>query len=177
MKALLERLREEIGVIALASIVLLGATSVFYAYQVRVLEETNARLDRELARRASGAARPRPELIRASTPAGALEAFYRYFEREERTTDWLAKLYGVATASGVTLRTAEYRVMDGAARLERYQISLPASGGYTQIQAFLEAALAEIPVLSLDQVKFHRQRASDARIEAELVFSLHQAPR
>jgi len=50
---------------------------------------------------------------------------------------------------------------------------LPVSGSYTQIRSFLEGALAEIPVLSLDQASFRRKGTNETRIEAEIVLTFH----
>jgi hypothetical protein len=58
-------------------------------------------------------------------------------------------------------------------RMARYEIKLPVSGNYAQIRSFLQNALAEIPVLSLDEVKFKRERASDASVQADLRLTLY----
>jgi len=47
------------------------------------------------------------------------------------------------------------------------------TGSYAQIRAFLENALIQVPVLSLDQVKFHKERANDASVRADVQLTLH----
>jgi Tfp pilus assembly protein PilO len=100
-------------------------------------------------------------------------AFYKFFERPERMEDWLAKLYGVALASGLEFKTGDYRLSESRQRIDRYQISLPVTGTYTQIRSFLENVLTEIPVLSLDQASFRRKATNEGRIDAEIVLTLH----
>lgn len=106
-------------------------------------------------------------------PAYDLRALQRFLDRPEKTDDWLAKLYGIATAKGLQLRQAEYRLTDSRYGIERCQISLPVSGSYAEVRAFLSAALAEIPVASLDQASFRRRSAAEGRIDTELVLTLH----
>lgn len=50
---------------------------------------------------------------------------------------------------------------------------MPLRGNYAQIRTFLNNALVEIPVLSLDEVRFKRERASDAQVEAEVHLTFH----
>jgi hypothetical protein len=106
-------------------------------------------------------------------PAYDLAALQRFFDRPEKIDDWLARLYGIATAKSLQLRQADYRLADSRYGIERYQITLPVSGSYAEIRGFLNAALAEIPVLSLDQASFRRKSAAEPRVETELVLTLH----
>ncbi len=100
--------------------------------------------------------------------------FNRFFSHEEPITDLLARLHEISRNAGVELRTGEYslRKPEGS-RLGQYQITLPVAGNYTQIRAFAENALLEIPTLSLDQISFRRKRVSDAQIEAEIRMTLY----
>jgi hypothetical protein len=173
MSRMLTRLREEIGVLALISLVVLALSLAFHVYAVKPLEARSLRLDTELERASKRIDPQRPEFIRTATTADRLARFYRFFEREELTTDWLAKLYAFASAAGIELRTGEYRLADSGRRLVRYQATLPVSGSYAQIRDFVQTALEEVPVLSLEQVSFRRKGATDSRIDAEIVVTLH----
>jgi Tfp pilus assembly protein PilO len=182
MTRLGSRLVSEIGRIGLASIVVIGLATAAHLYLVEPLAEREIRLDAELDRLRSKSARTdihrtgaHPYRAQGVKSGPALEAFYAYFERKERAPDWLATLYGAAASTGIQMRAGEYRQIGQGERLERYVIRLPVSGSYAQLQRFAEAALEAIPVLSLDQMKLRRTRGGDARIEAELVFSLHGA--
>jgi len=100
--------------------------------------------------------------------------FYRFFETGERIEDSLARISGIAAAAGLQLRAADYRLSDPRAGLERYEISLPVQGTYSQIRLFLETCLRELPTLSLDRTVLRRKSANDARIDAEIVMTLHR---
>lgn len=160
--------------LALAAVALIGATSAFHVLAIWPLEERARMLDSG----STSPPAPRDGVQRVGFAAqdAKIAAFYRYFDRREAAEDWLARLYGMATAAGLELRAGEYRLAEGRQRLERYQLALPVTGSYPQVRGFLEAALAEIPVLSVDQVSF-RKASTDARVEADLVLTLHLARR
>lgn len=172
MSRLYATLRVQLGSLGIVALVLLGASVVFLMVAVTPLETRGAKLDRDLG---SAARRAPPGFARVSVegPAAQLDSFYRFFQRKEPRDTWLAKLYGIALASNVDLAAGSYQLAETRGRLERYQITLPVAGSYTQIRAFAETALSEIPVLSLDQLTFRRKAASQSRIEAEIVFTLY----
>lgn len=177
MKKALAWLRDEIGALALGALTLMGAAGLAHVLVVKPLEGRAAALERALAD--AGRRAPAEGVMRVAldTPAAKMAAFYRHFDRPEDRIEWLAKLYGYARAAGLELRSAEYRLDEPRRRLVRYQVSLPVTGTYAQVRAFVESALAGIPVLSLDQVSFRRKSASDTSIEAEVVLTLHLAQR
>jgi len=154
-----------------AAVALLALTALFYQAALRPLDAQRESLERS----ADGARQQRadPNFVRTASASSKLSAFYRFFDREESTTDWLAKLYAIADKGGVSLQLAEYRLTRGPGRLDRYEIALPLSGDYGQIRAFLENALIEIPVLSLDQVSFRRKRANDLTVDTDVRLTLH----
>ena len=55
----------------------------------------------------------------------------------------------------------------------RYEIVLPVAGSYPQIRDFLRRSLAEIPVLSVDQLSLKRESRNDAALQAELRMTFH----
>jgi Tfp pilus assembly protein PilO len=166
MKARLYRLRDELGLAGAASIVLFAMAALFIVLVLQPLKEKS----RELEARAAASV-PAGE---AGTPAAEkLGAVYRYLEKSEETTDWLAKLYAIGKATGVELQSASYRTREAGGRLERYEIVLPLTGSYPQMRDFLKRSLAEIPVLSLDQISLKREGRRDDTLQAELRLTLH----
>jgi Tfp pilus assembly protein PilO len=166
----LANLRHELGPLGLAALVALGALMAFRLLLLEPLEARDAAL-RERVERQAPQAGAQPELS-ASTPA-KVAAVYDFLRKEEETTDWLAKLYGIGTATGVELKSATYRTQPTAARIVRYEIVLPVAGSYPQIREFLRRSLAEIPVLSLDQINLKRENRNDGAVNAELRLTLH----
>lgn len=165
---LLRKARHELGVTGLVALVLFGLAALFFFLAVKPLESRNALVEGELAR----AERHAPG-GRAPAAGARLATFYRYFETGEAATDWLARLNAIGASSGVQIRSADYRLQKTGTRLERYEIVLPLSGSYPQIRTFLATALAEIPVLSLDQVTIKKERTQGGAVEAEAKLTLH----
>jgi hypothetical protein len=167
------RLRAELGLPGLWGVALAIVAIAFFILAVRPLEGRAQAMEGQLAQQARQAPPAGANLVRASTPAAKLAAFYRFFETDEATTDWLARLYAIANKVGVELRSADYKRHKTGTRIERYEIVMPLTGNYAQIRAFLENSLIEIPVLSLDRVTFQKKRPNDVMVEAEVRLTLH----
>lgn len=168
MSAQIARLRRSLGPLGLAALALLLAVC---AFRFALLDPMAAQAARLQARAASE--RPGMQAVAPGGPGDKVAAVYAFLQKEELPTDWLAKLHGIGAATGVQLKSASYRSEDGAGRILRYEIVLPASGSYSQIRDFLGRALAEIPVLSVDQIKLRRENRSDGVLQAELRMTLH----
>ena len=165
MKSLLLRLRAELGPVGMAAICVLAAAAAFFVLVLQPLEERSHAVQARLPARAD------------AQPAGGekVQSVYQYLKKPEETTDWLAKLYAIGSATGVQLSSATYRTQAAAAGpLERTEIVLPLSGSYGQMRDFLKRSLAEIPVLSLDQVSLKRENRRDGTLQAEVRLTLHR---
>ena len=165
----LRRLRDELGTTGLLSLALFAGAALFLSAVQRPLEERDRMLEARLASLRPGES----PTARPSGAAAKLSAFYAFLDTGQQPSDWLRRLDGIAVKTGVELRSADYRMQRAAGRLERYEIALPVSATYPQLRAFLRDALAEIPVMSLDQVVIKRQRASDGQVQAEVHVTLH----
>jgi hypothetical protein len=149
-----------------ASLLLLGAALAFSLLVVKPLQERSRLL----------ASRVAPEA--ASDADAKVSEVYRFLAqgaggKEQTATDWLARLYGIGRGTGIELQSARYTTPAAGGRIERYEIVLPVSGSYGQIRDFLKRALAEIPVLSLDQMALRRDSRNDGAVHAELHLTLH----
>jgi Tfp pilus assembly protein PilN len=159
----MKKIVERIGMAGVAAIGLLAAALFFSNFMVRPLEERSALLKQSASAKAQSAA-----------PSGAkVAAVYAYLQKEEDTTDWLAKLHGIGTATGVQIRAASYGTKPAEGRIVRYEIVLPVAGSYAQIRDFLKRAQAEIPVMSIDQVTLKKDEKKGGAIHAEMRLTLH----
>jgi len=161
------RLRVELGASGLAAVVVFAAAALFMAFVLQPLKEKNRVLE---ARAGIGRDLGAVANVNAAEKLGAL---YQYLEKPEATTDWLAKLYAIGKATGVELQQATYKSQNTNGRLQRYEIVLPLNGSYTQMREFLKRSLAEIPVMSLDQVSLKRENRREGSVQAEVRFTLH----
>ncbi|HEY7240915.1 MAG TPA: hypothetical protein VH600_17200 [Burkholderiales bacterium] len=168
MREKLSRLPHELGPLGLASLALLVALGIFQWLVIGPMQARNDELQERVARHAPAAR----EASAASTP-DRVAAVYDFLRKDQQTTDWLATLYGIGTATGVQLKSAAYRTQPSEGRIVRYEIVLPVAGTYSQIREFLRRSLAEIPVLSLDQINLKRENRNDGAVNAELRLTLH----
>jgi hypothetical protein len=175
LSARLRRIGDELGATGLVAVGLLAGAGLFFFLVLKPAEARNEALELQLSARAPRGASG-PGLSRASSPAAKLAAFYRLLETDEQTTERLARLHAIGKEAGVDLRSADYRLQRAGTRIERYEIALRLAGTYTQIRTFLATALLQMPALSLDQVSFKRQSASEALVQADVFLSLHRVP-
>jgi hypothetical protein len=162
----MKRLLDHIGLAGLASIALLAAALAFSNLVVKPLQDRSQLIKENAGRQTRGSQAIHPG-------AEKVAAVYQFLEKPEETTDWLAKLHGIGTATGVRLKSASYRTQSTEGRIVRYEIALPVAGSYGQIRDFLKRSLAEIPVLSVDQLTLKREARSDGTIQAEMRLTLH----
>lgn len=158
------RLRDTLGLSGLIAIALLVAATAFSGLFLARLEERNRALLTALSRKAQAPALP---------GADKVDAVYEHLRKDEQTTDWLARLHAISTATGVHLKRASYRTLKTDSRIVRYEIVLPAAGSYAQLRDFIKRALEEIPVLSLDQITMKRGASAESDIQAEMRLTLH----
>ena len=161
-----QRVHDEIGLAGLLSIATIACAIAFQFTVLRPLEARRDSLEQRIAHRAPGSAGQ-------SNPSQGLAPFYRFFESGEDVPTQLARLQLIGKAAGLDLRSAQYRADKSASRVLRYEITLPLTGTYAQIRSFLSSALAEMPVLSLDQVTMKKDRPGDGPVHAEVRMTLH----
>jgi Tfp pilus assembly protein PilO len=159
----MKRFLDRIGTAGVAALVLLAAAVAFSGFVIHPLEGRSALLQDRLSRKAPA----------VQSGGDKVAAVYEHLKKEEDTTDWLAKLHGIGAATGVQLKSAAYRTHKTDARIVRYEIAVPVTGSYGQIRDFLKRSLAEIPVLSLDQLTLKRDPKNGATIHAEMKLTLH----
>src|SRR5688500_9656022 len=159
----LKRIRESLGLTGIAGMFLLAFAIFFSNYVVNPLENRAARLQDKASRKAPAAAVPGAEKV---------AEVYAYLEKDEDTTDWLAKLHAIGMATGVQLKSASYRTQKTDAKIVRYEIALPVAGNYAQIRDFLKRSLTEIPILSVDQLTLKREGKGNV-VNAEMRLTLH----
>jgi Tfp pilus assembly protein PilO len=103
-----------------------------------------------------------------------LAAFYRLFPDERSAPDWIGKIAATAQRCGLSLDQGEYQPAgDRIGSLTRLQMTLPLRGEYGQIRQFLARTRAEVPMVSLEQVQFQRQKVGDPLVDAKIRLVLY----
>lgn len=111
----------------------------------------------------------RAELNQGPPLDAQLSAFYRFFPGEQDATDAVGKIVAIAKRHGLVLYQADYKLeTDKVSKLARFHMNLPLKGEYGTIRRFLSDVNAELPIVSLEQVQFERQKVGDAQVDAKV---------
>jgi len=85
----------------------------------------------------------------------------------------IERLHHAATLHGVELPQGDYRLSrDASGTLLRYQITLPARGGYPQLRAWLADLMNALPTIALDGLAVQRDDVGSGRIDARVRLTL-----
>jgi len=165
----MRRLRAEIGFVGVVSLGLIACGLAFQFSVLRPLETRRLSLEHQLTQSLVPGRGTQSDASSGLT----LPRFYRFFESSDDAPTQLARLHTIGKAAGLDLRSAQYKVDRSGPRILRYEITLPLAGSYSQIRSFLKNALAEIPVLSLDQVNLKKDRPGEGPVLADVRMTLH----
>jgi hypothetical protein len=103
-----------------------------------------------------------------------LVAFYKFFPSERSIPDWIEKISAAAARNKLNLRQGEYAVIrDKTSKLLLYQVMLPVKGTYPNLRGFIDDVLTEVPIASLDNVKFERQKIGEDALVSTVMLTLH----
>jgi Tfp pilus assembly protein PilO len=136
--------------------------------------------ERELAAQRASADRTRPhgpaQQVALDGQAEELRRFYALFPPVESLSDELQRLYGLARASGLDLLQGDYRAERQRAGLVSYRITLPVRGNYAQLRRFVGAVLKDMPIASIDTLRFERKKSAESQLEAQVRLTLYLRP-
>jgi hypothetical protein len=173
VKARLEALLRRLGPIGIAGLGVLLACAGFYFSTLAPLEAEAAAQRLALERlKTRSAQRPIPSSGRADD----LRRFYNLFPSANQLTDEVERLHALARASGLDLAQGEYRLEKRASGLWAYRVTLPARGSYGQFRNFVGAVLKNVPIASLDAMRFERKKAVDSQLEGQLRLTIYARP-
>lgn len=105
-----------------------------------------------------------------------LRRFYGLFPPSGQLTDQLETVYTLAREAKLELMQGEYRLEKRGLGLLAYRITLPVRGTYAQIRSFVASVLKEMPVASVDALRFERRQAVETQIEAQVRLTIHLRP-
>ena len=174
MSARLDSLLRRLGPAGVVGIGVLLACGAFYASAIAPLTE-------ELAAQKAALERLQSRKLYQPASAGAspgeeLQRFYNLFPPAERLTDEVAKLHRIGRSAGLDLAQGEYRLERRPGGLWAYRVTLPVRGSYPQLRDFIGAVLKDMPIASIEQLRFERKRAADTQLEAQVRVTLHLRP-
>ena len=169
----LNTLLNRLGISGVLGLGVLIACAGFYVSALAPAEE-EARAQRVALERMR--ARTPFQPVAASGRAEDLRRFYNLFPPASGLTNDLERLHRLARSAGLELAQGEYRLERRPAGLWAYRVTLPVRGGYPQLRDFVDAVLKEMPIASLEALRFERKKAADTELEAQLRLTLHLRP-
>jgi hypothetical protein len=173
MRRHLEALLRKLGIAGVAGVGMLIACAGFYVSAVAPAQK-EARTQRAALERMRARIPFQP--VAASGRAEDLRRFYNLFPPASGLTNDLERLHRLARAAGLELAQGEYRLERRPAGLWAYRVTLPVRGGYPQLRDFVDAVLKEMPIASLEALRFERKKAADTELDAQLRLTLHLRP-
>ncbi len=175
MKQLFNQLREQLGWQGMSGITLLILVAIFQTSALKPLQQEVAFMRSHL-----DVARAKMSMQRRTFSLDdrqkELSVFFDSLPTEQDVTDILASIYGVADASGVGLKQAEYHPDDTNKPRVEYGMVFPVQGEYGRIRFFVSRVLSDHPAIALDQINFQRDKVSDSVLRAEIRFTLFLNP-
>jgi hypothetical protein len=173
MRARLNSLLRRLGSAGIVGVGVLLACAGFWFSALKPLEQEVAAERAELERaRARTPHQPRG----TSSREAELRRFYELFPSSGELSTQLERLHALARAAGLELAQGEYRLERRRVGLWAYRVTLPVRGSYLQLRAFLDALLKDMPIASLDALRFERKKAAEAQLEAQLRITVHVRP-
>jgi len=173
VKARLEVLLRRLGPAGIVALGILLAAGAFYVNAVVPAQEEAA------------AQRAALERLRSRTPyrpvsvdgrAEELRRFYLLFPPPDQLNAHVERLHRLARGAGLDLAQGEYRLERRTTGLWAYRVTLPVRGSYGQFREFLSALLKDMPIASIDALRFERKRAADTQLEAQVRLTLYAQP-
>jgi hypothetical protein len=174
MKRRLNAALRRLGIAGVLGIGVLIGCAGFYAWTLVPLEA-------EVSAQKAALERLRARTLYQPASAGGgraaeLERFYKLFPPAERLTDEVARLHRLGRSAGLDLAQGESRLERRASGLWAYRINLPVRGSYPQLRDFLAALLKEMPIASIEALRFERKRATDTQLAAQVRVIVHLRP-
>ncbi len=172
----MNRLISLLGRLGAAGVVGLGVLLFcipFYFSAVRPAElEVAAQQDAAERLRRRGPFRP----VSVDHRAEELRRFYGLFPAPQRLTEELKAVYSFAREAKLELMQGEYRLEKRGTGLVAYRITLPVRGTYSQLRAFVGLVLQEMPIASVDALRFERKKIAETQVDAQVRLTLFFQP-
>lgn len=167
----LRQMKEQLGLLGVLGIVLIGLAAVFHNSVITPLEvEVNYMLSHLGAQQNSGNREGRS--FTQENRQKELGAFIKSLPSEHDVTDVLASIYTIAETSRIDIKQADYRLSRTNKNWNEYEVDFPIYGGYPNIKHFMFRILEKHPAIAVDQINIQRENVGDSFVKGELRFTL-----
>ena len=172
MRARVERLLRRLGAFGVLGIGVLIACAAFTSRRSSRRRRNSPRS----ARRSSGCARARPTIRsrRTAAPRSCAASTACFPRRGDPPTRSRACIGWPPRR--LDLAQGDYRLERRTTGLWAYRVNLPVRGTYAQLREFSSSVLKEMPVASIEALRFERKKAADPQLEAQVRLTVHVRP-
>ncbi len=110
-----------------------------------------------------------------ATPGQDLADLPSRLPAAEGALEALQTIHAAAARHGVKLSAGEYRLVreGGSPLIQRYQITLPASGAYPDVRAWMATVMNTLPTIAMDELSLTRQDVGSPAIETRVRWTLY----
>ncbi len=106
------------------------------------------------------------------------ESLNGYTISEAELSNIVRQITEIAKTQGLVLTQSEFQTSnEGHGGLRQVQITLPVRANYAQVRSFAEAALRQLPMVSVDQIGIKRETIAQTSVEVRLKLSVWVDPR
>jgi hypothetical protein len=176
MNTYVNRLLRALGTPGVVGIGVLLACAGFWASALKPLTEEVSAQTVALERLRNRSLYQPASVGREDRREADLARFYGLFPPTEKLADEVSRIHAFGRAAGLDLEQGEYRLERRATGLWAYRVNLPVRGTYPQLREFLATLLRDVPVASVEALRFERKRAADAQLDAQLRLTIHVRP-
>jgi Tfp pilus assembly protein PilO len=173
LKRLLRRLKLE-GLIGLALCVL----SLILLFTVLLPMQTKmADVARKIAVHPVKQKINAPVLSTEQLMANEVIKFNRQFAKVDQLPDQLDAMFRLAEGNGLLINRGEYTLVEKTqGTLRRFEVTIPISGSYLPLRAFVLDILDKMPTVSLADMTLERENIADGQVKAtvRLVFFIRK---
>lgn len=156
------------GVVLMLGAALHGAGQLGQWQDLQTLQARSEDVSEQLAQVRRG---ERPPVAASVDP---LQGLQQQLPAQPEATEAIERLYRLARDEKISLSRGEYALgVDPDTKLARYQILLPLRGSYLQIRRFLQALLAQMPALVLEDIDLQRKRIGDSELTGRIRMTLY----
>jgi len=173
MRQRLNALLRSLGAAGVTGLGILLVCGVFYT-SVLLPREDEAAAQRLALERLKARLPQRPTA--SSSRADELRRLYGMFPDATELTDEVERVHVLARRAGLDLAQGEYRLERRASGLWAYRVTLPARGSYGQFREFVGAVLKQMPIASLDALRFERKKAAETQLDGQLRLTIYARP-
>ncbi len=168
----LRALLRHIGLSGVLGVLVLLASATFYGGVLRPTERQVEASRFEALATKSHRAKP----VALDRESEELQRFQALFPPAEELPDQVEHLFALAHAADLVLAQGQYRMEKRAGGLMAYQIVLPVRGSYAQIRAFVGSVLSDMPIASVDALRFERKKRAETQLDAQVRLTIHVRP-